>query len=84
MIRANLIYIPLHVFDILMEFLQNALLSAIPFLANWLFSIGYSHVLDLLVSRKIIKTVNARKTSMAIGNQYLGSIELFFYGIALH
>ena len=47
--------------------LQNALLSAIPFLANWLFSIFYSRVLDFLVGKKIIKTVHARKTSMAIG-----------------
>ena len=47
--------------------LQNALLSAIPFLANWLFSIFYSRVLDFLLGKKIIKTVHARKTSMAIG-----------------
>ena len=50
-----------------MSTLQNALLSAIPFLANWLFSIFYSRALDFLVGKKIIKTVHARKTSMAIG-----------------
>ena len=50
-----------------MSILQNALLSAIPFLANWLFSIFYSRVLDFLVGKKIIKTVHARKISTAIG-----------------
>ena len=61
-----------------MSTLQNALLSAIPFLANWLFSIFYSRALDFLVGKKIIKTVHARKTSMAIGKLVIEFKSVFF------
>ena len=47
--------------------LQNALLSCLPFLCNWLFSIVYSSGLDVARGKGLINTTWARKLSMAIG-----------------
>jgi len=52
---------------ILNYFSQNALLSAVPFLCNWIYSIFYSRVLDILVQKNILTTTVARKVSMGIG-----------------
>ena len=49
-------------------FSQNALMSCIPFLCNWIYSIIYSRVMDMLAHRKLITTTVTRKLSMAIGN----------------
>ena len=48
---------------------QNALLSAIPFVANWIYTLFYGRLLDALVQRPntSFKTVHARKLSMTIG-----------------
>ncbi len=48
-------------------FQQNALLSSLPFLCNWIFSILYSSSLDFARSRGWINTTWARKLSTAIG-----------------
>eukprot|EP00096_Caligus_rogercresseyi_P014051 TRINITY_DN6595_c0_g1_i1.p1 TRINITY_DN6595_c0_g1~~TRINITY_DN6595_c0_g1_i1.p1 ORF type:complete len:487 (+),score=84.91 TRINITY_DN6595_c0_g1_i1:152-1612(+) len=47
---------------------QNAGLSAVPFICNWLFSIVYSNRLDWARSKGYISTTNARKLSMAIAS----------------
>lgn len=47
---------------------ENAGLSCVPFLCNWLFSIVYSNRLDWARSKGYISTTTARKLSMAIGN----------------
>jgi hypothetical protein len=39
----------------------------IPFLCNWIYSIVYSRVMDMLGQRKLITTTVTRKVSMAIG-----------------
>jgi ACS family sodium-dependent inorganic phosphate cotransporter len=47
---------------------ENALLSAVPFLCNWIYSIVYSRVLDMIVQRGLITTTVARKISMGIAS----------------
>ena len=47
---------------------DNALLSTLPFLANWLFTIFYSSTVDTLARKGILKTVQVRKLSMAIAS----------------
>lgn len=51
--------------------LQNALLSAVPFLCNWLVSILYSSSLDKCISKKFISITNARKLSQVIGENMI-------------
>lgn len=53
---------------------ENAILTAIPFLCMWLFSMVLSKILDYLRAREVISTTCARKTATAIGNNI---IELF-------
>ena len=57
---------------------QNALLSAIPFVANWIYTLFYGRFLDALVHRPntSFKTVHARKLSMAIGRYPMYKIGL--------
>ncbi|XP_076063253.1 sialin-like isoform X2 [Oratosquilla oratoria] len=45
---------------------SNAGLSAVPFLCNWIFTIGMGQTLDLLRSRNVITTTFARKLSTAV------------------
>ena len=52
---------------------DNALLSTLPFLANWLFTIFYSSTVDTLARKGILKTVHVRKLSMAIASLIPGS-----------
>ena len=48
---------------------QNALLSTIPFLANWIFAMSYGKILDTLVKKyNFFKITHARKLSMAIAS----------------
>jgi ACS family sodium-dependent inorganic phosphate cotransporter len=47
---------------------ENALLSAVPFLCNWIYSIFYSRILDILVQKNIFTTTVARKVSMGIAS----------------
>lgn len=47
---------------------ENAGLSALPFLCNWLFSIVYSNRLDWARQKGLISTTSARKLSMAIAS----------------
>ena len=47
---------------------DNALLSTLPFLANWLFTIFYSSTMDTLARKGILKTVHVRKISMTIAS----------------
>ena len=58
-------------------FFQNALLSAVPFLCNWIYSIFYSRILDMFVQKKIITTTVARKVSMGIGKHNLIIVSFF-------
>ncbi len=60
------------------HFFQNAVLSMIPFLCNWIYSIVYSRVMDMLGQRKFITTTVTRKVSMAIGAIFT-YFELLFY-----
>ena len=46
---------------------ENALLSCIPFLCNWVFSIVWSSGLDAARARGWVSTTLARKISMAVG-----------------
>ena len=48
---------------------QNALLSAVPFFLNWIFSIVYSGSLDKAIAKEKITRTNARKLSQWIGEQ---------------
>ena len=50
----------------MLEF-QNAGLSSIPFICNWLTSIVYSNRLDWARNKGWISTTGARKLSMSIG-----------------
>ncbi len=43
-------------------------MSCLPFLCNWIYSIVYSRVMDMLAHRNLISTTVIRKLSMAIGN----------------
>ena len=47
--------------------LQNAVLSSLPFLCNWLFSMFYSTCLDKAMAKNKISRTNGRKLSQAIG-----------------
>ncbi|CAB4057066.1 SLC17A [Lepeophtheirus salmonis] len=47
---------------------ENAGLSSVPFICNWLFSIVYSNRLDWARSKGYISTTNARKLSMGIAS----------------
>ena len=47
---------------------ENAVLSALPFLCNWLFSMLYSSCLDKAMSQNWISRTNARKLSQAIAS----------------
>jgi ACS family sodium-dependent inorganic phosphate cotransporter len=47
---------------------ENAVLSMIPFLCNWIYSIVYSRLMDMLAQRKLITTTWIRKLSMGIAS----------------
>lgn len=47
---------------------ENALLTAAPFLAMWVFSLGLSKTLDTLRGKKMITTTTARKTGTLIAS----------------
>lgn len=45
---------------------ENAILTALPFLCMWIFSLALSKILDTLRAKKIISTTFARKTGTLI------------------
>lgn len=47
---------------------ENALLSSVPFLCNWIYSMFYGKTVDVLVHKGVLRTVTARKLSMAIAS----------------
>lgn len=47
---------------------ENAVLTAVPFLSMWIFSMILSKVLDTLRAKKIITTTTARKTATLIAS----------------
>lgn len=47
---------------------QNGLMSAIPYLLMWLFSLFYSSLMDYLLEKRRMTTKQIRQLSMAIGN----------------
>jgi len=44
----------------------NTLMSSVPFLANWLWSISYSKALDTLISKGHLSTLTGRKISVGV------------------
>ena len=60
--------------NVFSTFFQNAILSFIPFLCNWIYSIIYSKILDTLGQKKIISTTVMRKISTGIGNVWKGRL----------
>jgi len=44
----------------------NTIMSSVPFLANWLWSISYSKTLDTLVSQGLLSTLAGRKISVGV------------------
>lgn len=47
--------------------LQNALLSAVPYLSLWVFSVVWSNVMDLMRNKAWITTTTVRKLSVGCG-----------------
>ena len=52
---------------------QNALLSCLPFLCNWICSILYSTSLDKIRQKNLINTTQARKISVTLCKKYIAS-----------
>lgn len=46
---------------------QNSFVSALPYLAMWLFSIACSTIADLLIAKQVFKVVTVRKIFNSIG-----------------
>ncbi|XP_042888563.1 putative inorganic phosphate cotransporter isoform X2 [Penaeus japonicus] len=68
----------IHHFDIK----SNGLLSALPFLTLWIFSVVYSTAMDKLLSSRRLSIIAVRKISMAIASlgRALGLLALCFVG----
>ncbi|CAL8095520.1 unnamed protein product [Orchesella dallaii] len=49
---------------------QNSWLSALPYLVMWILSIFITQIADLLISRKILRTVVVRKGCQSIGKRH--------------
>ena len=58
---------------------QNALLSAVPFFTNWLFTIFYSGNLDRAITKQWITRTTARKLSQLIGKIINNAEIILFY-----
>ena len=58
---------------------QNALLSAVPYLSLWIFSIFWSKLMDLSRSKGWITTTTVRKLSTGIGLYFYYSYFLFLF-----
>lgn len=54
-------------FVIMFESLQNSFVSALPYLAMWLFSILCSTVADILISKQIFRVTTVRKIFNSLG-----------------
>ncbi|XP_037799883.1 putative inorganic phosphate cotransporter [Penaeus monodon] len=61
---------------------SNGMLSALPYLALWLFSLAYSAAMDRLLSSGRLSVIAVRKVSMAIASlgRALGLLALCFVG----
>jgi len=46
----------------------TTIMSSVPFLANWLWSVAYSKTLDTFIAKGMISTVVARKISVAVAS----------------
>lgn len=62
---------------------QNSFVSALPYLAMWLFSIMCSTIADYLISHQIFKVTTVRKIFNSIGIYILSHMTYIFINISL-